>query len=66
MDDIWKRIIGLEEFVSDVNKFIDGTIIQRTVDGWALALGPLGMPKSIFYGKTIEDCILQAEKQYYT
>lgn len=46
-----------------------GTCISRTLDDsnglkWVIGFGQMSMPKSFFYGNTIEECIEKAEKAF--
>jgi hypothetical protein len=47
---------------------VPGTALSRTLlpeemgggQGWCLSVGPIGMPKSFFYSKTIVGCFAKA------
>lgn len=50
---------------------VPGTVLSRclgptTEDGlmWSLGVGMLSMPKKFFVGKTIPECLAQAEEEF--
>jgi hypothetical protein len=57
----------LEELEGHFSPVVPGTIISRslhtdTEPGWVIAFGPMTMPKKMFYGYTIEECLTKARK----
>ena len=61
-NDIERRILALEKGQS-----VPGTMINRVLKdergfGWCIAVGTMEMPKSFFYGDTIEEALCSAEK----
>lgn len=63
------RILALEKNFSKgvlaLESEAPGTCLSRTVTengiGWILSIGPMGRPKTFFYGDSIEEVLTKAE-----
>jgi hypothetical protein len=71
MANIEERIQALEKIDMSINNHtLPGTQLVRCFfeenEGimWSLSIGHIALPKTFFVGKTIEECVRQAEKVF--